>query len=134
MIEAPQPDQPQGSFSERYRNIPYGPEAASAPPAAPAHRRLPLRLLVVGGIAVAIVVGALLGSQLLPSSATSPNANARRPSPPPASVDPGKQVMAKFWSVVRNPVLSYHIAAAGSWTGPAGTGSFISSLDVAGDD
>jgi hypothetical protein len=136
MIESPQPDQPPGSFSERYRNVPYGPDAPTSTPASGSGRRIPVprRLLIAGAIAIVIVLGALAAMQFLQPGSSAPSANAPRTSALPASIEPGKQVIAKFWSMVRNPVLSYHVAASGSWTGAAGSGSFTSSLDVAGDD
>ena len=136
MIETPHPDEPQGSFSERYRNIPYGPDADATPADAGGGRRLPVptRLLAVGAIAIVVVVGAVGAMQFIKPGSAAPAGNSSRASAPPASLDPGKQLLARFWGVVRNPVLSYHVAASGSWTSPDGTGSFTSSIDVAGDD
>jgi hypothetical protein len=136
MIESPHPDQPETSFSERYRNVPYGPDAEATVAGSATARRIPVprKLLIAGALAIVIVIAAVAAMQFLRPSSTAPSANAPRASTPPASVEPGKQVMARFWSVVRNPVLSYHVAASGSWTAADGSGSFTSSLDVAGDD
>ena len=138
MIESPSPhpDQPETSFSERYRNVPYGPEAEAKAAEAAQRRRLPVppKLIAFGAIAIVLVIGALAAMQFIKPGSSALSSTGTRPSVAPASTDPGKQVLAKFWAVVRNPVLSYHLAASGSWTGPDGTGSFTSSMDVAGDD
>jgi hypothetical protein len=133
MIASPRPDEPERSFSERYADMPTGPTPTPVKPDdGKGGGRGRTRILAGGGLAIVVVAGALVGSQLLQQIGSSKNLPSAPASAALASIDPAKGVVDRFWAVVTDPGLSYHVTSSGRWSGPDGSSSFTSSLDVAG--
>lgn len=142
------PDERPMSYAEKYRGTEWGRPESPTPPAAPPGSKMPLIVALV--VAVAIV-GAGIGLVALTSSPASapgqPGASApggagagagpslaARTAPASPSVDPGIAIVAKFWTLVSAPDLSYHMTVSGKSKLGKERWTFRESLDVVGDE
>ena len=123
--------EPAGSIIERFRGTEW---ETPAPPPPPPPRRghglfvLVIAILAIGGLVVGVVAFLpALGREGAPGTVV------RNPDITPRVPD-SIRVLDRFWSVVRDPELSYHLEGAGSSHAEGFDASFELSLDVVGDD
>jgi len=124
------------SYSERYA---ASPEPTDPPPPS-SSGSLDARLLAVIGVGLlgAAIVAAILlrgpgspttGVAATPTAAATATASAA----PAATPDPGDLALQRFWALIDDPKLSYHLETKGGGVIGPEAYSFSESLDVSGD-
>lgn len=124
------------SYSERYAP----PAEPPPPPPPPSPQSLDSRLLAmvgVGLVAVAVVAALLLRGGPPPvttaAATPSPTVTPTVSTGPTPSPDPGVLALNRFWALIGDPKLSYHLETTGGGTIGSEAYTFRESLDVAGD-
>ncbi len=123
--------EPPGSIIERFRGTPWESPPPPEPPRPPA--RGPSLIVV----AVAILgLGGLAGVFALASRPAEPPGDGTFLRPPDVTprVPDSIRILDRFWSIVRDPEVSYHLDGTGSSSAPNFEELFVLSLDVVGDD
>lgn len=123
------------SYSER-----YAPPPGPPPPTLPPTRSSDGRLLAL--IGVGLLVAALLGVLVLRGSSRGPtetSTGAATPTPfvstgPAPTSAPLDLALPRFWTLIQDPKLSYHVETLGGGTAGSDAYTFAESLDVSGDD
>jgi hypothetical protein len=134
------------SYAEKYRGTPRG--RPEPPPPAPTSSGGPPWLIIAGLAVIAVAVAGLVvlattspGSLPGQAAATTPApggsgtgiSSVASPTPSP-TLDPGKVVAARFWTLISDPKASYHMAASGrSVINKKTFETFKESIDVVGD-
>jgi hypothetical protein len=135
------------SYSEKYRGTPWGRPEPSAPP--PPRSRRPFAIAIVAVIVMAVAgvgIVALATTPTLPGPGPKPSPTLpvaeRSASPlpvgsptPTPTTDPGKAVLARFWTLVSSPDASYRMTVKGRTTFDKKTyETFSDVFVVVGDD
>jgi hypothetical protein len=124
-----------GWYSEK-----YAPARDPEPPAPVPQPGKGIDGRVFAAIGVVFLVAAIAGALLLRGSTASPAAVATasptvRPTfGPTPTPDPGQLALQRFWAVIQDPKLSYHVETRGAGRAGSEAYSFSESLDVSGDD
>lgn len=121
------------SFSER-----YAPPQEPPPPSPPSPGSIDGRFLAI--IGVGLLIAAIVAALVLRSPGSSTVATAS-PTPAPPSATPAPQATPeaddlarqRFWTLIEDPKLSYHLETKGGGRLGSEAYSFSESLDVAGD-
>ena len=123
------------SYSERFAQPPAPPL-----PAPPSSGSMDGRFLAVIGIGLlaAVVVAALVlrgpGSPAATTVLATPSPTANASSGPTAAPDPGVLALQRFWTLIGDLKLSYHLETTGGGRIGSEAYTFRESLDVAGDN
>lgn len=127
-------EQDDRSYTERYAPPPEPP-----PPPPPPSESIDGRFIALIGIG--LLVAALVAAYVLRGGSTTPGVTIAsvEPTPtasvgPPRTPDPDDLALQRFWVLVADPKLSYHLETRGGGTIGSEAYTFSESLDVAGDD
>ena len=122
------------SYTERYAPPPEPP-----PPPPPPSESMDGRFLAL--IGVGLLVAALVAAYVLRGGSSTPGVTTAsvEPTPtasvgPPRTPDPDDLALQRFWTLIADPKLSYHLETRGGGTAGSEAYTFSESLDVAGDD
>lgn len=123
------------SYSERYATPP--PEPPPPPPATSGSMTGPvLALIGVGLLVAAVVAGLLLRGPTAPAvtTATATPGATVTPVASRATPDADDLALQRFWTLIADPKLSYHLETTGGGLIGSTAYTFRESLDVSGDD